>query len=99
MPPLRSESKGGVHNLESKSHAYSTSAVVSGSPIIPLENKYEILQVLQHAFVYNFKTVVLAIIDAHSELIRSTIMDFSTELKRHFGIVLKQLKETTLSWG
>ncbi len=59
----------------------------------------ERFQVLQHAFVYDFKTVVLAISDIQSSLIRSTIIDFSTELKNHFGTVLKDLKESSLEWA
>ena len=58
----------------------------------------ERFQVLQHAFVYNFNTVVLAIADAHSELIQTTIIDYSKDLKSHFGKVLDDLKNLTLYW-
>lgn len=58
----------------------------------------ERFQVLQHAFVYNFKTVVIAISDAQSEIIRSVIIDFSEELRSHFGKVLKEMNEFSLSW-
>ena len=59
----------------------------------------ERFQVLQHAFVYNFPAVVLAMSDNHGELIRSLVIDFSTELKDAFGDVLKDLKELTLDWA
>lgn len=58
----------------------------------------ERFQVLQHAFVYDLDTVVLAISDAHSEIINSVIIDFSPEIKRHFGTVLKEMKKITLDW-
>lgn len=50
----------------------------------------ERFQLLQLAYVYGFDKVVLAISDALSELIRSIIVEFTTELKEHFGRVLKQ---------
>ena len=59
----------------------------------------ERFQVLQHAYVYNFKTVVLAICDSQSELICSYIIDFTDELKEAFGNVLLDLKELVLEWA
>ena len=52
----------------------------------------ERFQVLQHAYVYNFPTVVLAIADNQSDLIHSLIIDFTTELKSKFEKVLDDLK-------
>ena len=62
-------------------------------------NQGERFQVLQHAFVYDFPTVVLAISDSQSDLIRSTTIDFSTELKESFGQVLKDLISFSLYWA
>ena len=62
-------------------------------------NEGERFQVLQHAFVYDFDTVVLAISDSQSYLIRSTVIDYSTELKNHFGKVLNDLKDISLAWA
>ena len=59
----------------------------------------ERFQVLQHAYVYDFETVVLAISDSQSTLIRSVIIDYTTELKNHFGEVLKVLKTLSLDWA
>ena len=59
----------------------------------------ERFQIMQHAFVYDLDTVVLAIGDNQSELIRSTIVDFSTEIKSHFGVVLEEIKKATLEWA
>ena len=59
----------------------------------------ERFQVLQHAFVYDFPAVVLAISDNQSELIRSLVIDYTSELKESFGEVLKDLKETSLDWA
>ena len=42
-------------------------------------NESERFQVLQHALVYDFDAVVLAISDDQSLLIRSTIIDFSID--------------------
>ena len=62
-------------------------------------NEGERFQILQHAYVYDFDTVVLAISDNMSNLIRSTIVHFSFELKEHFGEVLKTLKDFSLHWA
>ena len=59
----------------------------------------ERFQVLQHAFVYNFDKVVLAITDNQAELIRSCIIDFPTEIKEHFRKVLTDLKDVALDWA
>ena len=58
----------------------------------------ERFQILQHAYVYDLDTVVLAISDKQSELIRSAIIDYSTDLRMHFGNVLKDLKDISLDW-
>ena len=62
-------------------------------------NLAERFQVLQHAFVYDFSTVVLAISDAQSDLICSKIIDFSDNLKDNFGSVLQDLKNASLEWA
>ena len=59
----------------------------------------ERFQVLQHAFVYDLGCIVLAISDHQSELIRSTIINFSARLKKDFGVVLKDLYDLCLSWA
>ncbi len=59
----------------------------------------ERFQILQHAFVYNFPTVVFAVSDDQSHLIRSLIIDFSPQLKEKFGKVLEDLKKITLEWA
>ena len=59
----------------------------------------ERFQILQHAFVYNLDSVVLAISDNQSSLIRSIIVDFSTELKTKFGNVLEKLMQISLKWA
>ena len=59
----------------------------------------ELFQVIQHAYVYDLDAVVLAIGDSQSELIRSAIIDFSTEFRRHFGNVLRKMKDITLDWA
>ena len=58
----------------------------------------ERFQVLQHAYVYNLDTVVLAISDRQSELIQSAIIDYSTDLRMHHGNVLRNLKDISLQW-
>ena len=64
-----------------------------------MEDEGERFQILQHAYVYDLETVVLAISDNMSSLIHSTIVDFTTELKEDFGKVLKMLKEFSLDWA
>ncbi len=53
----------------------------------------ERFQVLHHAFVYDLSTVVLAISDAHSKIIRSTIIDFTQETKESYKVVLDQIMQ------
>ena len=61
-------------------------------------NVAERFQVMQHAYVYDLDTVVLAIGDSQSDLIRSTIIDFPKELRASFGKVLSDIKDLTLFW-
>ena len=56
-------------------------------------------QVLQHAYVYNFDTVVLAISDSQSVLIRSYVIDYSEALRQSYDKVLLDLKNITLYWA
>ena len=59
----------------------------------------ERFQVLQHAFVHDLDTVVLAISDSQSELLQSAVIDFSPNNRFHCGCVLKDLKDLALSWA
>jgi hypothetical protein len=52
-------------------------------------NDGEQFQLIQHAFVYDFDTVVHAVRDGHTNLIRSTVIDFTPTLKDHIGTVLE----------
>ena len=61
-------------------------------------NVAERFQVLQHVYVYDLDTVVLAIGDSQSDLIRSSIIDFPKELRASFGKVLSDIKDLTLFW-
>ena len=45
-----------------------------------IRKESERFQVLQHAYVYDFETVAIAISDTQSEIIRSVIIDFSKEI-------------------
>ena len=46
----------------------------------------ERFQVLQHAYVYGLKTVVLSMSDKQAQPIRSVIIDFAPgKLREHFG--------------
>ena len=56
-------------------------------------------QIMQHAYVYDMNTIVYAIGDSGAELIRTLVVDFSVELKNHFGNVLEELKKVALSWA
>lgn len=58
----------------------------------------ERFQILHHAFVYDLKTVVLAIGDGQGELISTTIVDFDEDLKRHYGNMIDELFGLSLSW-
>ena len=56
-------------------------------------------QIMHHAYVYDMDTVVYAIGDSGAEIIRTLVVDFSGELKDHFGNVLEELKKVALSWA
>ena len=56
-------------------------------------------QILHHAFVYDFKDVLFAVGDSQSEIISSTVVEFDDDLKGHYGHVLTDLKDLTLSWA
>jgi hypothetical protein len=58
----------------------------------------EIFQVLHHAYVYNFNTVVLVVGDHQSEIIQSTIIDFDQDFLDQYEEVLSDLKDLALSW-
>ena len=59
----------------------------------------ERFQVLQHALVYNFDKVVLAIGDEQATLIRSTIISFENDIKSDFLQVLNDIFQFSLSWA
>ena len=63
-----------------------------------VHNVGEHFQILQHAYVYGFDTVVLAISDRQSELIQSLAVEFTNDLKEHFGAILSDLKDIALNW-
>ena len=58
----------------------------------------ERFQILQHAFVYSFDTVVIAIADAHAELIRSIAVDFDEKLIESYREVAEEIKNFSLAW-
>ena len=58
----------------------------------------ETFQVLHHAYVYNFKTVVLVVGDHQSEIIQSTIIDFDQDVLDKYKEVLSDLKDLALGW-
>jgi hypothetical protein len=62
-------------------------------------NDGERFQLIQHAYVYDFDTVVHAVSDGQSNLIRSTVIDFTVTFKHHFGKVLEDLFHDSLSWA
>ena len=65
-----------------------------------IDRPSERFQILQHAFVYDFDTVVLAIANKGGTLmISTTIVDYSPQLKKSFEHVLNDLKDITLSWA
>ena len=53
----------------------------------------ERFQILHHTLVYDLSAVVIAISDAHSQIIRSAIIQFSQETKEHYKNVLKEMME------
>ena len=61
-------------------------------------NETEWFQILQHAFLYDFDYIVLAISDNQSFLIQSAFINFPTDLKRQIGIVVNKIKDKGLEW-
>jgi hypothetical protein len=56
-------------------------------------------QVLHHAYVYDYATVVHAVGDCQGELIQSTMIDFDETTKTHYKKVLSDLAEMILPWA
>ena len=64
-----------------------------------IESPGELFQVLHHAYVYDFENVVFIVGDIHSEILQSTIVDFSNdEILNHYKTVLQDLKDLALGW-
>lgn len=59
----------------------------------------ERFQLMQHAFVYDVQTVAHVIGDRQSNIIQSTIVDYSDDIKVSYGNVLDELKKITLDWA
>jgi hypothetical protein len=56
-------------------------------------------QVLHHAYVYDYATVVHAVGDSQGEIIQSTLIDFGETTKTHYNKVLSDLAELILPWA
>ena len=59
----------------------------------------ELYQCLQHAYVFDFRRVVFLVADKTSAIINGTVVRFTKETLNAFGMVLKDLKDFTLSWA
>ena len=59
----------------------------------------ERFQVLQHSYVYDLDTVVLAVADSQADLICSRIIDFPITLRMDFDEVLEDIKDLCLDWA
>lgn len=55
-------------------------------------------QLLHHAYVYNFDKVVLIVGDSQSEIIQSTVVAFTQEIREAYGKVLLDIKDLALYW-
>ena len=73
--------------------------ISSNEAIEWIVREQERFQILQHAFVYDFDTIVLTISDDSGTLIRSYVVDFDTHIKKSFGKVLSDIKDLALKWA
>ena len=63
-----------------------------------LPNLGERYQILHHAYVYGFKKIVLIVGDNQSEIIQSTIVNFSDLFLENYGKVIGKIKDLGLFW-
>ena len=84
-----------LHSIELDDHLQIDASEVNEA----VANVSERFQILHHAFVYDFRTVVLAIADEQAQLIRSLIVDFPPDLLESYKEVLQALKDLTLDWA
>mmetsp|Transcript_41317 Transcript_41317/g.49590 ORF Transcript_41317/g.49590 Transcript_41317/m.49590 type:complete len:85 (-) Transcript_41317:887-1141(-) len=58
-----------------------------------LDERY---QILHHAFVYVFDTMMFLVGNKQSHIINGILIDFSKELRKAYGNVINNLKEVAL---
>lgn len=64
-----------------------------------IESKHEIVQILHHAYTYNFKKLLILIGDQSGNIIRGIWVCFSTQLKNYYGILLQTVYDMSLKWA
>ena len=64
-----------------------------------VESKHELIQVLHHAYVYNFRTVLLLIGDSSTTILRGVYIKFPRALLNTYGNVLHSVYLMSLKWA
>lgn len=73
--------------------------IEAGDTYKMIQSVGERFQVLHHSYVYDFDKSVFIVGDSQSEILQSAVITFNNELKKHYGVVLKELKDLALSWA
>ncbi len=64
-----------------------------------LRNTHEIIQLLHHAFTYDFEKILLLIGDRNANIIRGIWISFPEELKQSYGLLLQVVYDRSLAWA
>jgi hypothetical protein len=58
-----------------------------------------LVQILHHAYVYDFRFVLLLIGDSTSKIINGVWVKFDAEIKTNYGILLRSIYNVSLKWA
>ena len=64
-----------------------------------VESKHELIQILHHAYVYIFKTVLLLVGDKSGNILRGIYITFPESLKTSYGAMIENIYLMSLKWA
>jgi hypothetical protein len=64
-----------------------------------IDSLHELVQILHHAYVYDFRYVLLLIGDSTSKIINGIWVKFDADIKIKYGILLRSVYTVCLKWA
>jgi hypothetical protein len=64
-----------------------------------INSTHELVQILHHAYVFDFQYVLLLVGDATGAILTGTWVEFSDVLKEEYGVFLRLAYEKSLRWA